>query len=851
MTLNTHYKSLYIKSLTLTILSLLCLFTKAQAQSTRVKGRVIDAESGEPLAFVGIFFKGTSIGVSSDLDGYYSIECRDENIDIISAAILGYDSQEYKIHKRAFNKIDFKLKPSHNILNSSLVKPDDSYMKKILKSIQIHKDKHNPEKRNDYQCKIYSKIELGLGNPRENLSNKYFNKHFGFVFDYIDTSVISGKEYLPVLISETVARKIHKISPELDQDIIEANKISGLNTGNSIARFTGTMLLKANFYNNYINAFKIDIPTPLNSMGYLYYNYYLIDSLNIEGRKTYKIRFHPKKLNSSPSFDGEMNIDAIDFAIKSINVKLDKEANVNWVKDLVISEENHKINDSTWFYKNQNMYVDMSVSYGDSSKLASVIGKRTIHYYNSTINKLGEKDIDTRGFSTLMDDKAEFRDSSYWNANRPFKLSKKEREIYHMVDSFKSAPIYQDVYSTILTLATGYYERGKISFGPYSSLYSRNNLEGARFQLGVRSTKAFSRKYRLMGYIAYGIIDKHFKGGGELEYMISRFPTKKLTLSAKRDVRQLGVNNKIFKESNIAITLLAKDKTEGYKKSRVDEFRIDFEQELNANISNIWSFESKRVYANRFVPMIRRDSTRLNSISENLLEYKMILSWHREAIRGVFEKKYVYTKYPIISLDLQASVTDILKEQPRTYAKAEFTLDYSPQIPLLGTSTIKFNAGKIFGQVDFPLLKLHEGNSTYVLNKSAFNCMDYYEFASDSWASIMYEHNFFGFFLGKIPLIRKLNLREIATFKAVIGSISNKNDGNPLNKNGSARLYFPQGMSALNSPYIEAGVGISNIFKLIRVDANWRLSHRFKNINGKQVRVKHLFSINVGFEFKF
>ncbi len=43
----------------------------APAQTTRVRGTVTDAETGEPIPFVGVYFDGTTIGISTDLEGHY------------------------------------------------------------------------------------------------------------------------------------------------------------------------------------------------------------------------------------------------------------------------------------------------------------------------------------------------------------------------------------------------------------------------------------------------------------------------------------------------------------------------------------------------------------------------------------------------------------------------------------------------------------------------------------------------------------------------------------------------------------------------------------------------------------
>jgi len=94
--------------------------------------------------------------------------------------------------------------------------------------------------------------------------------------------------------------------------------------------------------------------------------------------------------------------------------------------------------------------------------------------------------------------------------------------------------------------------------------------------------------------------------------------------------------------------------------------------------------------------------------------------------------------------------------------------------------------------------------------------MNYYEFVSDKYLKVYYTHHFNGFFLNRIPLLRKLKWREVGFVTGLVGGMDEKN------RNYSV---FPDGMYTLDKPYFEAGAGIENIFKIIRVDAVWRLSY--------------------------
>ena len=818
------------------------------SQSTRVKGRVTDT-SGEGIPFVAVFFSGTTTGVSTDMDGYYTLETRDTTMTLLRAEILGYDPKEQKIKPRSFQEVNFSLELSTNNIAAAVVKPDNRYLKWILSQIDEKRKDNDPERKEAWQCDVYNKMEIDLTNASENLNLRLIKKNFGFVFDYMDTSVVSGKAFLPIMISETVAKRYHRNAPTLDKEVIEASRISGINDENFLSQFTGSLHLKTNFYRNFINAFNVEIPSPLSTNGELYYNYYLIDSLHIDGRKTWKIRFHPKKLVSSPVWDGEMSIDSADFALREIHVRLTKDSNVNWIKDLVVDQEHKMVNDSTWFWGDDRMYVDFSPIMNDSTKIMTIIGNRTMHYSNPDFSKALRKDIADAGDNVMVKKDAGGKDEDYWQSARPYSLSTREQNIYNMVDSIKNVPIYRDMYSLIATFVNGYYDIGKFGYGPVANAISFNTIEGVRLYYGMRTSNEFSRKLRIGGYVAYGFKDKAFKGGTKFEYMFSTQPWRKLTVNLKRDLVQLGRSSNAFSESNIMSSMLAKGG--GQRRSPVTELSIAYDHEWSPGFNNTIGIDARRVFSNRYVPMIRPDGELVQSVAATILRYRARFSWDETVTRGTFEKSYVHTKYPYLTFDIMASPKGIAHND-FSFLRAEATLDWRLALPPAGYSLIRLNAGKIQGRVPYPFLKLHEGNGTYFLDKGAFACMEFYEFASDSWATLFVEHNFGGFFLGKVPLLRKLNLREVATFKAAYGTLSDRNNGIVgTEASKDAALLFPKGMSSLEKPYVEMGVGISNILRLFRVDAFWRMTHRYKEVEGVREKSPNCFVVNLGMEFKF
>ena len=833
------------------ILSVLAiaLSVSVRAQTTRVKGRVTDASTGAGLPFAAVYFESTETGVSTDLDGYYYMETRDTAVHVLCAQLLGYELQSVPIANGAFSHVDFRLRQAYDRIDAAVVKPDDSRMKFILSQIAANRHRHDPERSDRYGCEVYTKMEMDVSNPENLIDDIMLRKNFGFVLDYIDTSVVSGAPYLPVMMSETVAKRYHSSDPAVDGEVIEANRISGLNPENVLQQFTGSMHMQTNFYDDYINLFNIDIPSPLSSHGSSFYDYYLIDSLLTDGRKTFRIRYHPKRSASSPAFDGEMSVDAEEYALRDIHARLEKGSGINWIRDLAIDVRNKRLGDGRWFYLENRMYADFSVTSKDFPWMISFIGRREQHFASPTFENVSIPGRTARGDKVTVRTDAGKKSEEYWRRTRPFVLSKKESGIYEMVDSIQSVPVYRNIYSLFNMLGTGYLERKYVGFGPVMEIVSFNDLEGIRLRMGVRTTKDFSRKYRLMVYGAYGTKDRHLKGGGRFEYMFGNSPTRKLTLTAKHELVQLGRSEtSVFTESNLLNSVLTKAGT--FKKSPVTEFSVKYDHEWSPGFNNVISLETMRVFANRYIPMIKPDGSAASSIAYHQLHYAARFSRDEAVTRGVFDKSYIYTKYPVVRFDIYGAVKGIAKND-YSFMRTEITVNYRINTPPAGVSDISFNAGHIHGTVPYPLLKLHEGNNSYFFDRNAFACMDYYEFASDSWATLFYEHNFNGFLLGRIPLIKRLQWREIFTLKAAYGRVSDKNNGIAGTPQSlKAPMMFPENMSDLRTPYVEVGAGISNILRIFRVDAFWRLTHRYRDVGGERVR-NGCFALNFGMELHF
>ena len=812
---------------------LICLIPiTLSAQSTKVRGTVVDAETGEPIPFVSVFFDGTTIGISTDLEGNYVLETRSKDARILTAHIIGYLPSSFQVANGSFSVVNFSLKKDEAQLDAALVRPDDRYIRSILDKIDRNRIRHDPDRADAWKSDLYTKIELDVTHAEDLIENSFLDRHIGFILDYRDTSAVTGASYIPVLISENVSRKYHSKTPPVDKEVIKASRISGIEQDNILRQFTGSYLLKTNFYQSQISVLNLDIPSPASNVGHTFYNYFLVDSLQVDGRKTYTIRFHPKRLVTSPVLDGEMNIDAEDFAIRSVHANLAAKSNVNWIRHINVDIENERIPDGHWFTREERLFVDFSVALKDSSRLISLMGNRQIVYSNPVFEPVTEAEAFSGGDRVVIAPNAE-KDELFWEESRPYELTQREKGIFTMVDQLKDKSAYKWVYGTANMMITGFAESKKwgIGYGPWARTVTFNDTEGVRVQAGFRTTKEFSRKVRLRSAVAYGFGDREFKGNASAEFIFNREKTRKLTLYASKDYEQLGRGSGVFTENNIFNSLLARG---GYdKQSMMREASLTYDHEFSPSFNTLWKAQMIRIYGNASVPLIRKDGTVDEFFSAYQLHWTGRFSWEERINRGHFDKSYLFTRFPIITVDLLAGIPGIMKNDYEFY-RGELTVDWKVPAGAIGFGTLHLNGGAILGSVPYPLLKLHEGNQTYFLDKSGFSCMNYYEFASDRWITAFYEHNFNGFFFGKIPLLNRLDLREVVTGRVAWGTISNQNTV-------QAPYLLLEGMGSLEKPYVEVGAGISNIFRMFRIDGFWRLTHR-KEKN---------FTINIGLDLEF
>ncbi len=779
------------------------------AQITRIRGVIKDSDTNEPIPFVSVYFQNTQIGTITNTDGEYFLENRIAT-DTIIASFVGYEAQKKPVRRNQFQEINFSLKTNVYYLDEVVILPGENPAHPILRNIIKNKPRHNPDRFDSYYHKTYNKIEIGTDNVDERLTDNWLLRDFKFIFDYVDTSAITGKVFLPLLISETFSDFYFRKSPPLEREFIKAARLSGYDN-ESMSQLAGRMYQNINIYDNFLMIFEPGFVSPISDFGLFYYKYYLLDSTFIDNKWCYNISFVPKR-EQDRTFRGNFWVNDTTFAIKSIQMRTAKNINFNFISDFVAEYEYSTINDSTWFLHQEKLFFDFNL-YKNSRGF--FVNKSTI-YDDIAVNIDIPQNVSNTNDKIIITDRVFIRDDDYWIKNRPVPLSRHEENIYKMVDSVQSVPIYRFYEKMVGMFVMFYYEVGYFELGPYFQTFSYNEIEGNRFRVSGRTSNKFSTKLMLGGYGAYGVKDNKFKYGGEVLYLFDNNPRSAISIDGRYDLKQLGKSEFALKDDNIFKSLLSR--TPNSSLTMVKELNIKAEQEWFQGFTNMLIISHQRIESGLFLPFQREVNGEIIDIpdvktTEVSLNFR--IAKDEKFLRGEFERKSLGTRKPIFNLNLTKGFKGILGSE-YDYYKVGFNFSHKVDISPLGYFRYIIDGGKIWDNVPFTLLKLHEGNETYIFDRYAFNMMNYYEFASDTYLSIYVDHHLQGLILNRIPLIRKLKLREVVSAKGLIGSLSDKH---------SEVMLLPSGTRGLRHPYYEVSAGVENIFKLFRVDAVWRLNY--------------------------
>ncbi len=831
-----NIKKLYI--IIFTVLAVLLFFgiNKIHAQKTTVvRGKVIDAKTKEPLPFVNVYFEGKSIGTNTDYNGEYEINTQWAS-GKLSASFVGYKKQTKNIVTGKKQIVNFELVSNDVSLGEvEVIAKKKRYRNKnnpaveLIKRIIKNKNLNRKEALTYYQFSKYEKVEFDINNISEKFRNKKAFKKFQFIFDYVDTAEINGKPYLPVFLKETLSDVYYRKKPKSEKEYVSGAKMIGFHDyidNDGVSYMIDNLYQEVDLYNNSINLLTNEFTSPLSPIAPNIYKFRIIDTTNVNGYECINLAFQPRnKLDFA--FKGNMYVTNDDrLALIKVDMRVTDDINLNFVNDLQIIQEFKYINNQAWMLTKDVIIVDFTLA---GKKGTGMFGKKTVTYNNFVFNKEIPDSIFSGLENKIYLEGSKERDELFWEENRITKLSKQEENIYLMVDSVQHVPAFKRTMDIIMLFVAGYWNFDKIDVGPVNTFYSFNDVEGFRLRLGGRTSDKFSKTLRLEGFGVYGFKDERFKYSAMATVSLNGNPLKEspqhsIMAMYQRETNFPGMEMMFINEDNF---LLSFKRGVADKIIYYDMFKVEHYLDWGNGISTTIGLKHMIQEPGGTLYFNYNDYT-MENITSSEIYTTLRFAPNEKYYQGMNFRATILTRYPIFQLTYTQGLEGMLGADFQ-YSKFRFNFFKRFYLGPLGFTNFELEAGKVLGSgVPFPNLFIHRANQTYSYQIRSYNLMNFLEFVSDEYASVLIEHHFNGFILNKIPLIKHLKWRAIVTFKGIYGGVRDEN--NPEVTDGL--MLFPTATDGTKTtytlsdkPYIEVSAGVGNILKFFRVDIVKRVTY--------------------------
>ncbi len=822
-------------------LLLLCITLASElvAQKTKQKpvvGCVTDIETNLPLANVSVKSKSTNNAARTGEDGCFTIVLS-PSANQLSFELVGYQPKIVKLGKDSVQFLDVRLKMDSLIMQEVTIKPKKYRNKgnpavELIKLVIDNRDKNRTENFDTYQEEQYEKVFFGIGNVSKYVKNHFLTRGIRFVWDNSDTSKLDKAAIVPLFIQENLLHYYSKNNPKKNKKIIYAVKsvrfeevIDDEGVDGSV-RF---LLQGADIYNNTITLFTSQFTSPIANGAPLLYRYYPVDTFVENGKKVVRLKFYPRN-KADLLLQGDMCV-VLDstYPISHVRFTVNPNVNLDWVNYLSVEQSFRTTETGRVILEKEDyrMYFGLF-----KRRKMGMFGQRVVEHRAYKINEPLPSDtiFNTPGNITVLPGADRSKDTAYWATVR-LPISQAEYQGYINMDSILHSPWYKKVTRFGRLMAGGYTNiTPYFDLGPIFDLYAFNEVEGSRFMLTGRSTPKLSKRFQVDGRVQYGVQDARWKIGFGSSWAFPRSSFNKFPLHLLRF--EYGTDIQIPGQDQLQNTFLGTSVVRGRNDRLLymERYKVYYQREFLTNLSIIGGLERERLEAAGSLAFIPSDASvpSIDTIRAARMFVQLRFAPNEVFMQGPNGKRSKVTARFVAQVRYAHAFSHFLGGQ-YDYDEVVLVLRNRINTRPLGYNNLSFEAGALFGKAPYPLLNIHRANQSYLYRESAYNLMNFMEFISDRYVALSLNHYFGGFFLNRIPLIKKLKLREIASFKVLYGTVSAQNQ--PA-KGGPGIFNFPQysdgsriSYTLDKRPYMEAGFGVTNILKILRIDVVYRLNY--------------------------
>ena len=831
----------------------LFLGTCVPGASAQIRGVVTDSLTQEPLLYVTVQYEGKGVGAITNGKGEYTVETR-RGWDELTFSAIGYVTKRIKL-KPGQKVLNVQLATDDIMLAEVVVKPKkEKYSRKnnpaveFMRKVIDRKKKLKLEEKDYYQYRKYEKMKMSLNDITPEKMEKGLYKKFAFFKDQVEVSPKTGKNILPISIKETVSRTLYRQRPKSEKTIIEGMNSSGIeeffSTGDMLGTILNDVFSDINIYDDNIRLLQRQFESPIGRGAISFYKYYLMDTLMVDNQECVHLTFVP---NNSQDFGFTGHLYVVrdsTYAVKKCTMNLPKHTGVNFVENLDIVQDFKQLEDSTWVLTDDDMTVELALMKG----IQGLEVQRTTKYSDYNFDEIEARYFRLKG-NVIKEANMMNKSDEYWAEVRQVPLTKKESTMDLFMNRIEQIPGFKIIIFGAKALIENFVETGnkdhpsKFDFGPINTMITSNYVNGVRFRVSGMTTGNLHPHLSLSGYGAYGTRDhKWFYSAqaawsfNKREYVLWEFPKHYIAFKYTYDVMSPMDKYLATDKDNMFV---------GWKWTTVDQMSYIRDATLTYELETQTGFSVNAMLRHRNdqpagnLQYWRNNGETPGVLGENnTLVHDITTAEVGVTLRYAPGETFVNTKQRRVPVSLDAPVFSISHTAGfKGVLGGEYNFNLTEAsarkrfwFGSWGKLDITARAGAQWNKVPFPLLNLPMANLSYITqHNESFSLINNMEFLNDRYASLALSYDMNGKLFNRIPLLKKLKWREMFRVRGLWGTLTDKN--NPYKSHDSDLFLFPMRGGSPTSyvmgktPYVEASVGIYNIFKLLHIEYVRRLTY--------------------------
>ena len=721
-----------------------------------------------------------------------------------------------------------------------VIKPKkENYSKKnnpaieLIEKVIANKDKNRIENSSSWQFQQYEKLILSFTNIDKALNKKDSTRQFFKFSEHLSTSDFNSSSIITVSLKEVASEEFR--NPKNKKTIVKAVNREGIDHRLEIesldAVYSEAFFTEINIFNNDLEILMKHFVSPLSSsLATNFYKYYILDTITYRNERCILLDFTPYNVQDF-GFTGRLWIFPDNsWAVKKADLIIPVANTVNFLKQMRVTQEFEQLPSGLWAKSEEAIITNFEVS----KNAPGVYAKKSVNYTDYIINSVPDSIFKSESNSFIRKDIYEQSDS-VWNIYRTVPLQTNEQNVGKLMDKMMQNSFLNIYMKVLKVLATDYVktdtykDKNVFDIGPVMTFISGNPLEGVRLRLGGMTTANLNPHLFWNGYLAYGTRDEVFKYSStvtyafkEKEYHENEYRKNNLSFTYSYDVNTPGTMYSYIDKDNLLLSMRRSSNNNMiYRRQAL----AGYEYESKFGLSfKIWTNVQNDMAAGS-LQFLKKDNagnnTNISGYTNSAVGVRLRYARNEKIFQKRSQRFSFYKNEPVIGLTYTTGIKGYLNGD-YSYHSLETSFEKRFWFSAYGDVDIAGKAGKIWGELPFPLLMIPNANQSYFMQPESFNLMNVMEFVNDEYASLDLQFHFNGLLFNRIPFLRRLKLREVAGFTGLYGRLSDRNDPSQ----NSALFIFPEGAGNMTDmPYMEASVGVENIFKILRVYYVRRLSY--------------------------